>query len=302
MNYIIIFPWAFEVMDAAVAEHLSNFMNGFIEYRREMITQSSVIYHLSQRQLGEVGQVRLRKLPNQTSEFAVREAARPEIRDINDVERAALQEQANRDAFIDTVLKINKARTRERDEQRKKKVEHLNKVSDGLLQLLYDDFIFIEQHRPELHKAIEDFAYFIESSLRSSFWRYKEGKHRWISSPERHAQRLLMAALNGSYGGKGYTLEEINSGAGRSDIFFIAPDGTTAIIELKMCGSNYSSNYAQDGLQQLLHYMENRQAKIGYLIVFDARVRDFGKGFDQAQTSKGFVINTKVIDVRPIVR
>ncbi len=76
----------------------------------------------------------------------------------------------------------------------------------------------------------------------------------------------------------------------------------TASVELKMCGNGYSEGYAQDGIEQLDHYMRNKNTKIGYLVVFDSRVRDFSKGFQASHIAEEMLFVTKVVDVRPIVK
>jgi hypothetical protein len=45
--------------------------------------------------------------------------------------------------------------------------------------------------------------------------------------------------------------------------------------------------------------MENKDSKLGYLIVFDSRVRDVSKGFKERQSFDNMVIITKIVDVRP---
>lgn len=74
----------------------------------------------------------------------------------------------------------------------------------------------------------------------------------------------------------------------------------TGILELKMCSAGYSSTYAAAGESQLLHYMENRQSHLGYLIVFDARARDFGRPLLNGMAADT-VIN-KFVNLVPSVR
>ena len=91
----------------------------------------------------------------------------------------------------------------------------------------------------------------------------------------------------------------MDSGAGRLDLYVQLQGELTAILELKMCGGGYSSNYAASGETQLVHYMENRGSKLGYLVVFDARARDFGKVLLSGGNS--LTIITKIVDLRPDV-
>ena len=71
--------------------------------------------------------------------------------------------------------------------------------------------------------------------------------------------------------------EEIVAGAGRIDLYLKFAGGLSIVVEIKMCGGSYSSAYAAAGEQQITHYMENKGTKLGYLLVFDGRTRDFGK-------------------------
>jgi hypothetical protein len=110
---------------------------------------------------------------------------------------------------------------------------------------------------------------------------------------------LLHTFLKGRFLEQVNVFEELDSGAGRLDLYVQLRGGLTAILELKMCGGGYSSNYAASGETQLVHYMKNRDSKLGYLVVFDARSRDFGKALLSGGNS--LTIITKVVDLRPDV-
>jgi hypothetical protein len=155
-----------------------------------------------------------------------------------------------------------------------------------------------------LKKCIEDFADYIRSEKRMTFWQHRQTKngYKWITHPEKHAKDLLHTFLSGRFGDSIFTLEEIAAGAGRIDVFIISPTKKKAVIELKMCGHGYSATYAQEGIEQLTHYMENKRTKIGYLIVFDSRARDFSQGFQDTKTANGVTTTTIVADVRPYVK
>jgi hypothetical protein len=154
-----------------------------------------------------------------------------------------------------------------------------------------------------LKACLEDYAYFLQSKVRMSFWRYDEKKKPiWISSPEKLAKNLLHASLVSKYGSESLTFEEIPAGAGRIDIFIIMSEGEKAVIELKMCGHGYNASYAQEGYDQLKHYMPNQKSYIGFLIVLDARERDFKKGFIDNQIIDGLNITTIIADLRPHVK
>jgi hypothetical protein len=155
----------------------------------------------------------------------------------------------------------------------------------------------------DVEKCLDDFVTHIKSKMRMSFWEKEGGQYKWTPSPEKQAKILLDTALSIRFGDSAYIFEEVGAGAGRVDIYIVTPLGEKFIIELKMCGAPYSESYAKGGVEQLLHYMENRQTKIGYLIVFDSRKRDFSQGFREgAVTINGKCIITKIVDVRPFVR
>jgi hypothetical protein len=96
--------------------------------------------------------------------------------------------------------------------------------------------------------------------------------------------------------------EEIGAGAGRIDLYLKFGNGLSAVIELKMCGYSYSSTYAASGQEQIVHYLENRDTSRGYLVVFDARLNDFGKTLLDAPASGKFTICEHFIDLRPRVK
>jgi hypothetical protein len=93
--------------------------------------------------------------------------------------------------------------------------------------------------------------------------------------------------------------EELASGAGRLDVYVQLHGGLSFILELKMCGFGYSSAYAAAGEKQILHYMQNRQSHLGYLVIVDARLKQFGQAL--VNSTGGDTIISKFIDVRPRV-
>ncbi len=153
--------------------------------------------------------------------------------------------------------------------------------------------------REEFETALDLFARFVSACKRMEFWTKSDGKRIWISKPEGRAQSLLHTFLKGRFLERVSVFEELDSGAGRLDLYVQLQGGLTAILELKMCGGGYSSNYAASGETQLAHYMENRGSKLGYLVVFDARARDFGKVLLNGDNSRTII--TKFVDLRPDV-
>ena len=135
-----------------------------------------------------------------------------------------------------------------------------------------------------------------------TFWQSELKDHKWISRPEQHAKSLLLTFLLTTYKNTALIFDEIIAGAGLIDIFIALSNDEKAVIELKMCGLSYSLNYAREGIDQIHHYIENRNARAGYLLVFDGRKRDFGKDIPSDVTIHGSRIISKIVDVRPIVK
>lgn len=151
----------------------------------------------------------------------------------------------------------------------------------------------------EFGQALELFSCFVSAEKRMRFWCKAEGKkdYSWIKHPEKQAQDYLHTFLKARLLEHVNLFEELGSGAGRLDIYVQLYGGLSLILELKMCGYGYSSSYAAAGEDQILHYMEHRRSNLGYLIVFDARLEEFGQPF--LQTEGPFTISCKFIDMRP---
>lgn len=156
-----------------------------------------------------------------------------------------------------------------------------------------------------LEQCLHDFIQFIQSDKRMTFWKYdtSEKKHKWVSSPEQHGQNLLHTFIKSRFGDNINAIEEVSAGAGRIDIYLWFQNGIKTVVELKICGgSGYSQGYALEGVKQLSHYLDNRQTYLGYLIVFDGRIRDYGKGIEPQYSYEKFTIRSYVADVRPEVK
>lgn len=149
----------------------------------------------------------------------------------------------------------------------------------------------------KLCKDLDVFCNFIKSNKRMTFWHKKGNNYKWVTKPEKYAKNLMHTFLKGKYGKSIDIFEELYTGAGRLDIY-IKIDNLKMIIELKMCGCGYSLNYAKAGYNQLIHYIENKDTLIGFLIIFDGRLRDYGKGMNAVKKIKQYIVYTKFIDLR----
>lgn len=153
----------------------------------------------------------------------------------------------------------------------------------------------------EMRTAIKDFSYSISSDSRMHFWQYnKETKeYKWTSNPEEVSKQLFISFMNGRFGKKTIDIiQETTAGSGFIDLYLVLRGGLKIVIELKMCGARYSSTYAMSGYEQVIHYLDNKETKVGFLVVFDARIRDFSKGFEAHIFDSKYNIYTEVVDVR----
>ena len=153
----------------------------------------------------------------------------------------------------------------------------------------------------EFEGALSESCAFVSADKRMSFWQLIDNKHEWVAKPERHGQHLLHTYLKGRFGDKINIFEEIAAGAGRLDIYVQLGGGLALVVELKMCGAGYSSTYASAGEEQIIHYLENRQTALGYLLVFDARLNDFGNKLLTDRPADQFTVKEKFCDIRPRV-
>ena len=157
----------------------------------------------------------------------------------------------------------------------------------------------------ELYLSLKEFSISISSDSRMHFWQWDKTKndYKWTSNPEELSKQFLIQFLNAKFGKDNIEiLQETRAGAGFIDLYIILNGGLKVIIELKMCGGGYSSSYAVSGKDQIIHYQKNRNTKIGFLIIFDARKRDFAKELKEVQTLDGHTIFSVAIDMRTNVK
>jgi tetratricopeptide (TPR) repeat protein len=156
--------------------------------------------------------------------------------------------------------------------------------------------------RDEFERALEEFRRHTSSDQRMQFWRKSGKKHVWIKEPERFAKSQLHTFLKGKFGEYSAIFEEIDAGAGRLDLYVQLSGGLNIVIELKMCGARYGTRYAASGEGQILHYLEHKNTKLGYLVVFDARIRANCKSLISLRQTREYTVRETLIDVRPSVQ
>lgn len=174
------------------------------------------------------------------------------------------------------------------------KLEHKESESQRIIPISIKSF----------KTALEEFSQSISTNSRMYFWKSDSGKYKWDTKPEEKGKQLLITALEMKYGKESIEIvQERIAGAGIIDLYLILRGGLKIVVELKICGGEgYSSNYAISGEDQLIHYLKNTSTKIGFLVVFDGRSRDFGKGFKNVQAFEDLTIFTTAIEMTPKIK
>jgi len=249
--------------------------------------------------VGNLGEVCIQELPNRNTLLSIKHPFDDEPIGWTQEQRHLIQSQPDRDSKKKKIYELSYSRIYQSEN-----IQEWQEIvfSVFLKNLLSDPYVIKGQKT--FFEHFEDFAKYTRSEMRMEFWQYDEDrKRKWVSHPEQLAKNYLRFFLNGRFEDSIYEFEEIRSGAGFADILIIAPNGDKVIVELKMCGHRYSYKYADSGKEQVLHYMENRDATAGFLIVFDSRTRDFAKGFQVGkQVIEGKSVFVIVVDVRPQVK
>lgn len=152
--------------------------------------------------------------------------------------------------------------------------------------------------------TLEEFSQSISSKSRMFFWKNDSGKYKWDTKPEERGKQFLINALEMRYGKDSIEIiQECIAGAGIIDLYLILRGGLKIVVELKICGGEgYSSSYAISGEDQLVHYLKNTSTKVGFLVVFDGRSRDFGLGFKKIQSIDELTIFTTAIEMNPKIK
>jgi hypothetical protein len=153
--------------------------------------------------------------------------------------------------------------------------------------------------RKEFEAALGAFGCAVSRMRRMAFWKKRKNRQRiWIERPERKAQDLLHMYLQAKFDQRVELYEEIIAGAGRIDLYVKLMGGLSIVVEIKMCGGSYSSAYAGAGEHQITHYMENKGTKLGYLVVFDGRMRMFGRSVLSGRR-RAYTVIEQCVNVRP---
>ena len=152
--------------------------------------------------------------------------------------------------------------------------------------------------------SLDNFITYIQSHMRMDYWEYnkKNKTYSWISKPEQRAKRDLQLYFQTEFKDNLLIFDEIRAGAGFIDLYLKFNSGLEILIELKMCGTPYTTNYALQGKEQLAHYLKNKQSKFGYLVVFDGRKKDFEKNLKENLNNSEYTIIVKAVDMRTTIK
>lgn len=130
---------------------------------------------------------------------------------------------------------------------------------------------------PSTHDRFLDYLQGFKSRCQKNsdaFWK-SYSNQEFIQNPENIGRALLTQDLQAIINNANIYKETVLAG-GRIDLI-INILGNEFIVELKICGNGYSKTYAEGGFEQLKSYMNVRDAKRSYLVVFDARMRQDGE-------------------------
>lgn len=115
-----------------------------------------------------------------------------------------------------------------------------------------------ESGRLDFQRVFDKFQIFMKSKGAAS-------KHPDFR--EATGQLLLLSYLDLLVNGKGWTFKEVQSGEGRIDVICCYKN-QKEVVELKLW---YGASKYEDGLEQLVRYLESESLERGYLVVFDRR-------------------------------
>lgn len=125
-------PLPFDILDALVMECLPGYAPGWVEFTREQITPATVVYSLRQDQLGDLGQITLRKVSKRSSEMSIVRPRRPTSRDRTPEELEAIAAIREREERLRAHAALSKKIWAESDERHGRQEEHQQKVIQAM--------------------------------------------------------------------------------------------------------------------------------------------------------------------------
>jgi len=265
----------FDVLDAAVYECLPGNVAGWVDFNRENLTYGSVIYKISQYQLGDLGTIILRKSNNTSSVLELSTPPRP-----LPIHPSQKEWDAQNFSAISDMLERFKRKSeflakfsKEADVLFQKRKEHQQNVISVLFEKLKDDlaveYYFEADYQPDftqqakiisidnVRQELKNFKSFIERQLFPDIFD-KNGKPL-----ESTARGLLQAFLTSR------SYREIPVGGGKTDLLIHLENGRV-LFETKIWRGK---SYHEQGLREIAEYIkgENDDAQLlgTFYVVFD---------------------------------
>lgn len=193
----------------------------------------------------------------------------------------------------------------------KKIIKDCEEMVDDLLTKKFEpDYSFFNKNKDvnailtlfDFEEKLNDYINHIQRKCRMRFWKNEKGVHKYKECPETIAKDSFIDFFSSEFGENIEIIGEYNAGAGAIDLYIKFSKDLIILVELKMCGDNYSSSYALKGVKQLEHYYENSNSTLCYLLVYDARKKTNGKYFNKIINKKSYTINMKSIDITPKIK
>ena len=158
----------------------------------------------------------------------------------------------------------------------------------------------IEQRREtEILNALNQFKQFVERDGWKAFWENGSTRHDIKNSPEEIGKSQFMAFLKGygiTFEVHHNTFQEVQEGAGFSDVIHIDHRGNRFLFELKIWNG---PRYYETGITELESYLSHEGLTEGYYIVLDKRKIDKSL-LETPRTINGKTIQVIQIDIAPI--
>ncbi len=135
---------AFDVLDAAINRCLGYMAPGVVKLNRKEVTRGSIIYHLSQEQLGKIGELHIDKLSEYRTELSLFAISRGQ----NRISITQIKEYVKEKADLkDKPLQLLVNDRNIANEIYERRWKHFDDVTNGLLQRLSNERIWFEQYK-----------------------------------------------------------------------------------------------------------------------------------------------------------
>jgi hypothetical protein len=147
----------FGVLDAAVSKYLPGFGGGWVDFRREEVIQQALVrYHLSQKQLGDLGTIEILALPDNRNRLTISGPPRPDGRPRTDEENAACRAIEDRTARIKAELAVLKKIDAEREELYRKRESHQTKVIALMFHWMHEDDLMLVEATGAAQSGVDE--------------------------------------------------------------------------------------------------------------------------------------------------